>query len=521
MTDPSRPLLVPYCRQSLARPGETRETSLSLAAQEEAIRAWGERNGYRVERAVLDHDLRGDDASRPGLAELTERAITGVTIAVHKWDRLARDLVLQETIVQALERRGIEVVSISEPSNRLTRQIIGAVAEDYKRSLSERLSSIRAAQARRGDYIGSQPPYGYRRAGWREVRGENGGVELRPHGALVPDEPLEGDPPGTVREAPLAREIAARVDGGEPMHAIARDLNRRGLRTRHGKAWELTTIRRLVSNVGLAGDVSHRGEVVCRDAHPALVERAVWERIQSRLQRQAIVRRDDRPSPASSWLEGLALHECGRRLYLIPIRVNHRAKDSLYPQFSCRTAYFAETCGIGRRHVSAPMLERAVRECLAADLASVVSVRDAIARAQAAAGGSETVRRRTALFDRRELLVRRRARARELWLSGLDPLEAWEAEQAAFTRDAAALDRELAELPAPPDPARYRDYAQTLRGFAGEIRAAPDDVARRILDAVGVAVLGPAGVTIRYHPAIAHFIPAPATVAPRRVFSVA
>ena len=90
-TDDPRPL-IPYLRQSLARVGETRDSSLSLEAQLQIITDWGESNGYAVEPAIRDHDVRGDDPLRPGLSEMADRAQPGVTIAVYRWDRLARDV---------------------------------------------------------------------------------------------------------------------------------------------------------------------------------------------------------------------------------------------------------------------------------------------------------------------------------------------------------------------------------------------------------------------------------------------
>ncbi len=102
MTEPddNPKVLIGYARQSRGKPGETRETSLSLESQEDEIRAWGQANGFRVERAIRDHDLVGDDAHRPGIAEMEAPTAPGVTFAVFKWDRLARDLILQETIVR-------------------------------------------------------------------------------------------------------------------------------------------------------------------------------------------------------------------------------------------------------------------------------------------------------------------------------------------------------------------------------------------------------------------------------------
>jgi DNA invertase Pin-like site-specific DNA recombinase len=103
-----KPKIVPYLRQSKGRADESEETSLSLNQQEEAIREWGERNGYDVLPAVRDHDETGRTMARPGFASLKDAIRPGVTVGVYKYDRLARNLIGQELAVEELEALGVE-----------------------------------------------------------------------------------------------------------------------------------------------------------------------------------------------------------------------------------------------------------------------------------------------------------------------------------------------------------------------------------------------------------------------------
>ena len=79
-----------------------------------------------------------DLASRPALLEMMEALHSnGVKLVLlEKLDRLARDLMIQETIIGDLRKYGFELVSVIEPdlcqddpTRKLMRQIIGAIAE--------------------------------------------------------------------------------------------------------------------------------------------------------------------------------------------------------------------------------------------------------------------------------------------------------------------------------------------------------------------------------------------------------
>jgi DNA invertase Pin-like site-specific DNA recombinase len=67
------------------------------------------------------------------------------TLVVEKLDRLTRDLMIQEHIIQDLRDRGITVVSVAEPdlcshdpTRELLRQIMGAIRESSSMTTSLR-----------------------------------------------------------------------------------------------------------------------------------------------------------------------------------------------------------------------------------------------------------------------------------------------------------------------------------------------------------------------------------------------
>ena len=91
---------------------------------------------------------------------------------VPRLDRLARDLIVQETVLAEIRRIGGEVFSTSpaeasyltddpdDPSRKLIRQVLGAVSE-YERSMVVlRLRNGRRRKAQMGGYASGAPAFG-------------------------------------------------------------------------------------------------------------------------------------------------------------------------------------------------------------------------------------------------------------------------------------------------------------------------------------------------------------------------
>ena len=492
--DPRR--LIPYLRQSLARIGETRDSSLSLEAQLQIITDWGESNGYAVEPAIRDHDVRGDDPLRPGLAEMAERAQPGVTIAVYRWDRLARDIALQEMLIRQHERQGAAFVSVTEPSTPFPRQLYGAMNEEFSRVLRERMQGIKRNRAARGHHNGNLP-YGYQHAGTRMVPLPNGDHIERPSGPLVPSD-----------YAPHVAEAYQRIAAGERLFAVVSDFAQRGIPTMRGGPWTVTTLRRILTNPVYRGDVVHRGDVVATDAHPALVDRDTWQQANDLLSRRHT--RQKRHNE-TSWLEGLVRHSCGAPMYLMRLQ-HHRNRQHYSAHFACQTAYTARKCGQPRRHISKRKLEAAALACLTADLSAVMPLVDALCAAERVAGGKDTADTYNRLQDRRAAIVRRYDRIRDAWASGVESLDWLQDAQTQRDVQLAAVDAELAALPQPPDPAVYAQAHAWLSDVATVLAVAGDDDLAALLAALGVVVVSADGVRVEYRPDVARFVTASVVV---------
>jgi DNA invertase Pin-like site-specific DNA recombinase len=110
-------------------------------------------------------------ADRPGLAALIDRLESnGVrTVVVERADRLARDLMVQEVIVgqfskigaRILTADGVDLTSSDDPTRRLIRQVLGAVAEFEKNVVVLKLRAARERKRARGERVEGVKPYGY------------------------------------------------------------------------------------------------------------------------------------------------------------------------------------------------------------------------------------------------------------------------------------------------------------------------------------------------------------------------
>jgi DNA invertase Pin-like site-specific DNA recombinase len=116
------------------------EHGFGLDVQERAVKALARQHGHRLVGIHRDEGVSGSNGldARVGLADALAavRARKADGVVVPRLDRLARDLVLQETLLAEVRRLGGQVYSCSDgeagvladdpadPSRRLIRQVL-------------------------------------------------------------------------------------------------------------------------------------------------------------------------------------------------------------------------------------------------------------------------------------------------------------------------------------------------------------------------------------------------------------
>jgi DNA invertase Pin-like site-specific DNA recombinase len=193
--------------------------------QRAAIEKYADANGVEIVRWFEERGVSGTILDRPALSELMVALMSnGVRmVLIEKLDRIARDVIVQETIVKNIQQRGFTLVSVMEPdlciddpSRKLMRQIMGAFAE-YDREMI--VLKTRAARQR------------IRKSG---VRCEGRKIYGQHKDANVAEQ----------ERAVIAR-ILAMAAKGEVYEAIARTLNAEGITARKG-SWFGSTVRSVI-----------------------------------------------------------------------------------------------------------------------------------------------------------------------------------------------------------------------------------------------------------------------------------
>lgn len=474
---------VGYCRQSVGRPGETEEDALSLDAQEHEIRDWCQRNDHALVRVFRDRDVSGalDEHDRPGLsalkAWLPDNAID--TAVCWRLSRLARDLLIQERFIKEIASLGVGYASAipSEAwasNNTFIRQIFGAFAQEQRAQIAAHVRSALATRARRGLTHG-RPPYGY-------VRVEPGG-------------PLAIDPP----RAAVVVELYERYAAGESVTVISDALTVRGTPTPLGvPRWDRSTITNILSNPVYRGAVTSGGREH-PGQHPAIVADELWHRV---AERRAEETRAVRRKPASSWLEGLIRHGCGRPMHLIC-----NTASGQRPFFRCASQALkpALRCTVRPRQVVAEDAEQVVRDRLATDLAALAPIASVLRAMEREHRDREPLaeRRRRELADRLSRAEARRSKAEDLYLSGSRDRAWFDSQDATIAAEVSGAKAALSALPSPPDPVAVRETYAALKSAATQIGTMTDADLRALLASVGHAISDADGVRIEYRAEVA------------------
>jgi len=150
--------------------------------QRSAIAELCAKKGWTVLREFKDGGVSGTNEleDRKQMAEMVSvmGPATSMTFVVESAERLARDLIVSELIVQDMRERGFTVHSAAgdmdlttsdEPSRVFIRQILGAVAQYDKSNLVRKLRAARDRKRQRGERCEGPKPYELRDAKGAEV----------------------------------------------------------------------------------------------------------------------------------------------------------------------------------------------------------------------------------------------------------------------------------------------------------------------------------------------------------------
>ncbi|QJF51094.1 recombinase family protein [Roseobacter ponti] len=265
----------------------------SLDAQREACEAYvasqRSEGWVQVYDRYDDGGISGGTLERPGLKRLLADVEDGLVdvVVVYKIDRLSRSLMDFSRLVEVFDRNGVTFVSVTQSFNtttsmgRLTLNILLSFAQFEREVTAERIRDKFAASRKKGMWMGGTPPLGY------AVK----------HRKLIVHE----------SEAAHVRWIFSRFVEIGSGTILARELDKKEIRTRRGGKIDKKYLYRLLNNRVYIGDAVYKGTPYPGE-HDAIVGDDIWEKVHTILsespRKRAARTRADTPALLKGLLYG-------------------------------------------------------------------------------------------------------------------------------------------------------------------------------------------------------------------------
>lgn len=324
----------------------------SPARQRRDIERMADRQNYRITGWYEDHGLTGTESlNRPEFQRLLKNAKTGKfeAILLSEQSRMSREDVFDAMMHwKVLRDAGVRIVTCQRGELDFSNLggVITAIVDQYGAreesvKLAQRVVSGQRLKVMNGQRIGGFV-FGYD----REIVDEKGKCVRRVHCRERFKRPANWSSKLVISEdrkavSAIRWAFNAFVEG-ESLPEIAREFNRRGLATAYGNAFTISSIKGVLVNPTYAGILrvgkwarskfcsitDNNGIIEIEGAHPAIVERELFDSVQDKLSNRGKTR-----SPFRKYLlSGMATcHHCGRNLHGVR-RINRQRtdKDSFY-----------------------------------------------------------------------------------------------------------------------------------------------------------------------------------------------
>ena len=332
-----------------ARYSSHNQRDVSIEQQIEACRKHAAELGLTIIATYEDRAISGRTDNRPAFQRMMHDAENGKFSYVLAWksNRMGRNMMQAMVNESRLMDCGIKVYYAEEDfddsaAGRFALRSMMNVNQFYSDNLAEDVRRGLMDNASKCMANGKQP-LGYK-------RGEDGKV--------VVDEPA----------AAIVREVYTRVASGELFTDIARDLNRRGIKTADKGEWNKNSFHRLCSNEKYRGIYIY-GDVRIEGGIPAIIDDTLWYKVQEALRVKKLKRNGrHRPGDEDYLLTGkLRCGKCGG--YMIGMSGRSKTGEIHY-YYTCQNRRVGHTCDKKniRRDVIEPAVAQAIKEyCLTDD----------------------------------------------------------------------------------------------------------------------------------------------------------
>ena len=203
------------------------EEGVSMAAQRAKIEAWCIANDMELAAVFDDAGISGGSmAGRDGLHAAMKATTKGMALVAYSISRLARSTKDMLAIAETLDRKGADLVSLTEKidtttaAGRMVFKMLAVLADFERDQIAERTKMALAHKKAKGE-VYAPVPFGY--------------------------EAIEGRLVTVKREAKIVGEILAMREAGASFASIADTLNERGIEGKRGGRWFASTVRYMVN----------------------------------------------------------------------------------------------------------------------------------------------------------------------------------------------------------------------------------------------------------------------------------
>lgn len=332
-----------------ARYSSHSQRDVSIDQQLKACQAFADRQGIEVVQIYDDRATTGTNDNRPKFQRMMKDAAKGHWdyVVVYTLDRFSRNRYDSAVNKRTLKAYGIKVLSAMEnisddPTGILMESMLEGLAEYYSAELSRKITRGMDDNASKC-LCNGQIPFGYR-------RGEDGRFAI--------DE----------AEAPIVQEIYRRVRDGSKLSEIIRDLNQRGILTKHGKQWGMSSFNRLLSNERYTGVYIYK-DVRVPGGMPQIIDRPLFDAVQLIMHTKKNPRKGPRPDgiPQRRRQENGIYYLTGKlfcgHCHSPMIGISGRSKSGpLYYYYTCKGKRAKKSCQ--KKNVSRDFIEMFIATAL-------------------------------------------------------------------------------------------------------------------------------------------------------------
>ena len=322
-----------------ARYSSDNQREESIEGQLRECMEYCKKNGMVVVKEYIDRAFSAKTDHRPDFQRMIKDSAKGLfdVVVVWKLDRFARNRYDSAHYKAALKKNGVRVASAKEniadgPEGIILESMLEGMAEYYSAELSEKVIRGHTENALKCKYNGGTPTFGFQ---------------------IDADKHYQPDP----ITAPVVLDIFKMYDTGSTMKEIVDHLNGLGVTTVRGKPADMNFISGILHNRKYIGEYKYR-DIVVPDGIPALVPTDLFERVQSKMQKNK--KAPARHKAEDDYLLTTKLF-CGScKAMMVGECGTSSSKGQVYHYYRCVNSKRKKTCNAKHKSVRKEPLERAV-----------------------------------------------------------------------------------------------------------------------------------------------------------------